>query len=349
MNNTKIKLTDFSTKGGCGCKISPQYLNNILSNSVSFPKDENLLVGFENSDDAGVYKINEDLAIVQTVDFFTPIVDDPYEFGQIAATNALSDIYAMGGQPKTALNLVSFPTSTLPMDVLSSILEGSASKVLEAGATVVGGHSIDDNEPKFGLSVTGFVNPNKYFENNGANVGDILILTKPIGVGIITTAVKRKVLKPGQEKEAIRYMTTLNKYASEILADFTPSAVTDVTGFGLIGHSYEMAKASNVSFNINYKDVPILNNTIDLAKKGIIPGGTKNNYNWLVDKVNFSGDLSDYEKYIMCDAVTSGGLLISINPSEAKSFIEKMNNHKHPAYVIGSVTIKSSTSVNVTK
>lgn len=300
--------------------------------------DPNLLVGIDTSDDAGIYRVSDDLALIQTVDYFTPIVDDPYMFGQIAAANALSDVYAMGGKPKTVLNIVGFPVKKLGAEMLAEILRGAADKVKEAGAIIVGGHSIDDQEPKFGLAVTGFVHPEKFYRNIGAIPGDVLVLTKPIGVGIITTGIKRGVVTPEQEQKVIEVMAALNKTASETLEGFIVHAVTDVTGFGLLGHAYEMAKGSNVSFVISYQSVPILEGTHKLAEQGVIPGGSKANYEWLKNDVHFAESITDSERYILCDAITSGGLLVSMPKDEAMRYVEKLHSKKIlDAQIIGEV------------
>ncbi len=300
--------------------------------------DPNLLVGIDTSDDAGIYRVSDDLALIQTVDYFTPIVDDPYMFGQIAAANALSDVYAMGGKPKTVLNIVGFPVKKLGAEMLAEILRGAADKVKEAGAIIVGGHSIDDQEPKFGLAVTGFVHPEKFYRNIGAIPGDVLVLTKPIGVGIITTGIKRGVVTPEQEQKVIEVMAALNKTASETLEGFIVHAVTDVTGFGLLGHAYEMAKGSNVSFVISYQSVPILEGTHKLAEQGVIPGGSKANYEWLKNDVHFEESITDSERYILCDAITSGGLLVSMPKDEAMRYVEKLHSKKIlDAQIIGEV------------
>jgi len=301
-----------------------------------------------HSDDGGVYRLTEDIALIQTLDFFTPIVDDPYTFGKITATNALSDIYAMGGQPKTALNIVAFPIEQLGPDILSDILKGSGEVVSEAGAQLIGGHSIDDKEPKFGLSVTGIVHPEKFYKNIGAREGDVLVLTKPIGVGIQTTAIKRELLTETQMKQVVDVMTTLNKQAAEQLKPFHPRAVTDVTGFGLLGHAYEMTNNHSVTFEIVAQDVPILDGTLDLAKRGSIPGGTKDNFNWLEENISFATDLSFTEQLILCDVVTSGGLLISMDEKEANAYVERLNNlgNEH-ARIIGRVIRADERAINV--
>lgn len=301
--------------------------------------DPNLLVGIDTSDDAGIYRVSDELALIQTVDYFTPIVDDPYMFGQIAAANALSDVYAMGGVPKTVLNIVGFPVKKLGPDMLAEILKGAADKVKESGAIIVGGHSIDDQEPKFGMAVTGYVHPEKFFRNVGAKPGDAVVLTKPIGVGIITTGIKRGVVTPEQEAKVIETMATLNKKAAEALEGFDIHAVTDVTGFGLLGHACEMAKGSNVSMTITYDDVPILDGTYNLAEQGVIPGGSKSNFAWLRDDVEFASSITESSQYILCDAITSGGLLVSLPKEEAQAYVQKLHEQGiTAAQIIGEVT-----------
>ncbi|MET3698947.1 selenophosphate synthase [Bacillus oleivorans] len=305
--------------------------------------DPKLLVGNETSDDAGVYQLTEDLAIVQSIDYFTPIVDDPYYFGQIAAANALSDLYAMGAAPKTVLNLVGYPIKKLGADMLAQILQGAHDKVTEAGAATIGGHSIDDQEPKFGLSVTGIIHPEKIWKNVGAKPGDVLVLTKPIGVGIVTTGIKRNAVSKEQEQEVTELMATLNKKAAEILSNFEPHAVTDVTGFGLMGHASEMAQGSRVSLEISYQKVPILNGTRNLAEQGVIPGGTKSNHKWLQAIVSYDPNLTEVDQLILCDAVTSGGLLIALPEKQAVQYIQQFNQQSaFQAGIIGLVKEKNT-------
>ena len=306
-----------------------------------------LLVGHETSDDAGVYKLTESIALIQTIDYFTPIVDDPYMFGQIAAANALSDVYAMGGEPKTVLNIVGYPVKKLGPDILAEILRGASDKVKEAGAVTVGGHSIDDQEPKFGLSVTGLAHPDKIWKNVGALPGDVLVLSKPIGVGIMTTGIKRSVVSPKQEQEVTETMALLNKSAAEALKGFTPHAVTDVTGFGLLGHGSEIARGSDVSFEIALSKVPVLDGTYELAAKGVVPGGSKSNHKWLVNDVDYE-DISAEEQIVLCDAITSGGLLVSLPEAEADQYVEalKAQGLFHAA-VIGKVIEKKDKLIYV--
>jgi selenophosphate synthase (EC 2.7.9.3) len=333
-----IKLTSLTTKGGCGCKIGPGDLEAVLRLLPPVKRDPNLLIGLETSDDAGVYQLTDDLALVQTVDFFTPIVNDPYDYGQIAATNALSDIYAMGAKPLTALNIVAFPISKLDKSILSEILRGAQDKLDEAGVALVGGHSIDDQEPKFGLAVTGIIHPDQVKANAGAKPGDRLILTKPIGVGILTTAIKRDLLKEEQIRRVTQVMTTLNKRASELMLQYEVHACTDVTGFGLMGHSAEMAAAGNVGLRIQKSAVPILEGVRELAEQGVVPGGSKNNYAHVQNKVFFPESMDEVDRLILCDAVTSGGLLISVAEKDAESLLADLRKEGLEASVIGSVT-----------
>ena len=307
-----------------------------------------LLVGRETSDDAGVYKLTDSIALIQTIDYFTPVVDDPYMFGQIAAANALSDVYAMGGIPKTALNMVGYPVKKLGGEILAEILRGGSDKIKEAGAILVGGHSIDDQEPKYGLSVTGIVHPNKFWRNVGAKPGQVLVLTKPIGVGILTTGIKRGAVTPEQEKIVTETMAMLNKKAAEVLSRFSPSAVTDVTGFGLLGHGSEMASGSNVTLVIEFDKVPILDGALKLAQDGIVPGGSKSNHKWLEKDVEYH-DIAPEEQIILCDAITSGGLLIAINPSDAEKYVKSMKDEGHDSWIIGEVTDKQDKLIIVNK
>lgn len=338
----KIKLTSYSTKGGCGCKIGPADLSQVIRSLPQAQPDPNLLVGIDTSDDAGVYKLTDDLAIVQTVDFFTPIVDDPYSFGQVAAANAISDVYAMGGRPLTALNIVAFPIHTLDKQVLADILRGAGDKMKEAGITLVGGHSIDDKEPKFGMAVTGLVHPQKVLTNAGAKPGDKLILTKPIGVGILTTSIKKDKLSEAEVARVTEVMATLNKTAAETMEPFEVHACTDVTGFGLMGHSLEMAKGSGVGIRIYAEQVPVLPRVRELAEEGFVPGGTKNNFAHVQDSITFSDKLDQIGQWILCDAVTSGGLLISVNGEQADELLNKLKAAGVEASLIGETTADHS-------
>ena len=275
-------------------------------------------MGIETSDDAAVYKVSDDMAVIETVDFFTPVVDDPYTFGQIAAANALSDVYAMGGVPKIALNIVCFPNCLDP-DILGEILRGGADKAKEAGVSLVGGHSVQDDEPKYGLCVTGFVNPERILRNCGCKEGDILILTKQIGSGLINTAIKGEVAKDGEIEEVTKVMSSLNKKAAEVASKYPVSACTDVTGFGLLGHCIEMAEGSGVTFDIYAEDVALIDGALEYARMGFVPAGTYNNKNYSFDKV-WAGDVKEEYIDLLYDPQTSGGLLISV-PEEYKEEI----------------------------
>lgn len=338
MQNSTVKLTSLSSKGGCGCKIGPADLAEVLRTLPPGLADPNLLVGTDTSDDAGVYKLNDDTAIVQTLDFFTPIVNDPYDFGQVAAANAISDVYAMGGRPITALNIVAFPIHTLERSVLTEILRGAGDKLKESGAVLVGGHSIDDKEPKFGMAVTGVVHPDKVRTNAGAKPGDRLILTKPIGVGIMTTSLKNEKLTEEEIERVTKVMTTLNKTAAEVMDGYTIHASTDVTGFGLLGHASEMAKGSGVCLRIESEKVPVLPRTRELAESGSVPGGTKNNFAHLEGTVDYPESMDQIGRWILCDAVTSGGLLVSVAGNEADSLLDRLREEGVDAHIIGEVT-----------
>jgi selenide, water dikinase len=306
-----------------------------------------LLVGNETSDDAGVYKLTDSIALIQTVDYFTPVVDDPYMFGQIAAANALSDVYAMGGEPKTVMNIVGYPVKKLGPDVLSEIMRGSADKVKESGAVTVGGHSVDDQEPKFGLSVTGIAHPDSIWKNVGAKPGDVLVLSKPIGVGILTTGIKRNALTPEQEQSVIETMALLNKSAAEALKPFEPHAVTDVTGFGLLGHGSEMAGGSGVSLEISLSKVPVLDGTFELAAQGVVPGGSKANHKWLENDIDYGG-ISMEEQLVLCDAITSGGLLVALSEEEAGAYVQELQKRGlRYAAIVGRVVEKSDKLIKV--
>ncbi len=334
----KVKLTTLTTKGGCGCKIGPSDLRDVLHDLPKQPHDPKLLVGLDTGDDAGVYQLTDDLAIVQTVDFFTPIVNDPYDFGRIAAANAMSDVYAMGGEPITALNIVAFPIFTLDKAILTEILRGASDKLKEAGCNLVGGHSIDDPEPKFGLAVTGTIHPARVKTNAGLKDGDKLILTKPIGVGISTTALKNDQLTEEEITRVTTVMATLNKQAAEVMNNYNVHACTDVTGFGLLGHLTEMAIESHQAITIKQRNVPVLPRVRELAEQGNIPGGSKNNLNHVKNSVHFDARLDDIDQLILADAVTSGGLLMSVHERDALSILDELKQQGIEARVIGDVT-----------
>jgi len=307
----------------------------------------NLLVGIETSDDAGVYRLNDKQAIVQTVDFFTPVVDDPFSFGQIAAANALSDIYAMGARPITGLNLVSFPIGKLDSQILLEILKGGQTKIEEAGALIVGGHSIDDPEPKYGLAITGIVHPEKILSNSGARAKDYLVLTKPLGIGIITTGIKRGIVAQEDELEAVRIMSKLNKEASEIAQEIGVNACTDVTGFGLLGHLHEMMKASGCHAEIFCDNVPVISSAWSCLASGSVPGGTLANLEYLKEYLDGNYD-SDW-KTILGDAQTSGGLLFSVPESKIELLVNELKGAVVEAAIIGRVYLGQEGKISITK
>lgn len=297
------------------------------------------MVGVDTSDDAAVYKINEETAIIETLDFFTPVVDDPYKFGQIAAANSLSDVYAMGGDPIFALNIVCFPTC-LPIEVLGEIIRGGADKVSEAGAIIVGGHSVDDKEPKYGLAVTGTVHPKKVLSNATAREGDILILTKPLGVGIMNTAIKGEIASQKNIDDTVETMAYLNKYAMEIARKYSINSCTDITGFGFLGHLYEMASGSGLSVNIHYDSIPVIEGAEDYARMGIIPQGAYRNRKYLEGKYSFNESVEEYKKDMLFDPQTSGGLLLSVEKGDVNNLIEELKAIKTPCSIVGEFTAK---------
>ena len=305
-------------------------------------RDPNLIVGFNKSDDAGVYKISSELALVQTIDFFTPVVDDPYLYGQIAAANSLSDVYAMGGKPLTVLNVACFSCS-LDMAILAQILKGGAQKIKEAGAVLVGGHTVTDKEVKYGLSVTGTVDPQKVVTNSGAKPGDVLILTKPIGTGIITTSFKFDLINEEGLHEAALVMSTLNKAASESMQKIGVNACTDITGFGLLGHSYEMAAGSEVQIKIYSSKVRLMKKVIELIQMDSVPGGAYSNMDYFGKWVNFDDSITKANRIALFDPQTSGGLLISVSAEKAHELIEELHeNSVEWAEIIGEVLEKPS-------
>jgi selenide,water dikinase len=306
---------------------------------LDFPTDENVLVGTATADDAGVYRVSEDLALIQTVDFFTPIVDDPYDFGRIAAANSLSDVYAMGGTPKTAMNIVAFPLSRMEKKILREILSGGIEKIKEAGAVLLGGHSIEDEEIKYGLSVTGFVHPAKILANQGLRPGDCLILTKPLGTGIISTAIKGGLATPQTVRQVTELMAALNKQAAEIMQDFAVSACTDVTGFGLLGHLAEMIADTSLLVTLDSGSVPVLPEALDFAAMGFVPVGAYKNRQHRQGMIATAEDFSPVLRDILFDPQTSGGLLIGCPENEAIPLRNRMRSEGLvSAEIIGYIT-----------
>ena len=308
------------------------------------PTHDSVVVGFDGADDAAAVRLDDGKIIIQSVDFFTPIVDDPYQFGQIAAANALSDIYAMGGKPLFALNIVGFPINDLPKSVLTEILQGGADKAAEAGIPIVGGHSVDDKEPKYGLVITGEVDESNMWRNSGAQVGDVLVLTKPLGTGVISTAIKKGVASNESISAAIKTMSTLNKGAADALHGLNVHAVTDVTGFGLLGHLKEMCQGSGVSAEINFSDLEFLPHVRDLAESGIMAGGTRRNLDYVKKYVEFDSALSELDQLLAADAQTSGGLLISISEPDAQKYVKTFGS---PAKIIGQIIQKESNLISL--
>ncbi len=314
------------------------------------PVDPQVLNSFQNQDDAAVYRLNDELAIVQTVDYITPVVDDPYAFGAIAAANALSDLYAMGAQPVTALNLVGYPVKTLPMSLLGEILRGGADKVMEANASVVGGHTIEDHEPKYGLAVTGLIHPDKIIRKSGAQPGDVLILTKSLGIGIITTGIDRGIVNEDTVARITKVMTTLNKSASLAMQEVGVRAATDVTGFGLLGHLHDMAQASGVGAKLDLEKIPVLPEAWDLARKEVIPEGSYNNHRYLADFVTWERTISYDVQMVLCDAQTSGGLLMAVQPLDAEKLMNTLQQKGiEDARIIGEMIPELSGVIWVTR
>lgn len=308
--------------------------------------DENLLVGIGTSDDASVYRINDDIAIVQTVDFFTPVVDDPYEYGQIAAANALSDIYAMGAEPKLALNILCIPES-LPKDIIIRILQGGSDKVRQANALIVGGHTVEDKEPKYGLSVTGFIKPGDVLTNSNSKEGDALILTKPLGIGILNTGIKAGLVSDEGYKTVVTTMSELNRTAKDAMMKVGVNSCTDITGFGLLGHAFEMSRGSDTTIRFFADRIPVMEEAVSLAKMGIIPGGAYRNMNYVKNHVEISGKIPQEIIDCMYDPQTSGGLLISVEKSKSDMLLNELKNNKTPYALIGEVLKKQSRSIIV--
>ena len=336
----KIKLTQYSKSAGCAAKLGPKILSEVVGKLPKF-QDENLLVGVETADDGAVHRISEDVALIQTSAFYPPMVDEPYVFGQVAAANALSDIYAMGGEPCLALNIVAYP-NCLGSEALGEILAGGAAKVKEAGAVLAGGHSINDEEPKYGMSVTGFVHPDKIWKNTGAQPGDLLILTKALGVGILNTAVKAEMASPKEKKAAQESMTYLNKTAMEVFRRFPIHCCTDVTGFSLAGHALEIGKASQVSLEIFTEKLPLLTGVLDYASMGLVPEGTYRNKAYQQEEVFLEKGISEAMEDLLFDPQTSGGLLAAVPFEEGEKVLAALKEAglKTPAAIIGRVEEK---------
>ena len=325
--------------------MSPDTLSQVLR-TINQDLNSNKAYGFESMDDCCIYTLNNGKEIIQSVDFFTPIVDDPYDFGRIAAANSLSDIYAMGGMPLFGLNILAFPSDILDDKVMGEILKGGAHIARKAGIPILGGHSIKDKEPKYGLVVTGEALKGKLIKNSGAQVGDHLILTKSIGTGIITTAIKKNIASNQQLKEVTESMVELNSKASEIMVDFEINACTDVTGYGLLGHLAEICRGSNVSAHINFEQIKFLNGVFEMAQKNIIPGGSKRNLKYIINDINFSDKIAEFQKLMLADAQTSGGLLISCPSDRYEEFL-KVLSWDIQAFDIGVIVEKQDKLITV--
>ena len=334
MAENQVKLTKLAKCAGCGAKVGAGTLAQLLE-GIQVHQDPNLLVGFDRSDDASVYKISDTLALVQTVDFFPPIADDPYLFGQIAAANALSDVYAMGGEPKLCLNIMAVPKD-MPPEAVHDLLRGGYDKVYEAGALITGGHSILDDEPKYGLAVTGFVRPDKMLTNAGARPGDVLLFTKPLGLGVLTTAAKAELVPPAVMARVYGLMTTLNKAARDIMVQYRVHACTDVTGFGLLGHGLEMAQGSGVELEIDVGAVDFIPEAAELARMGILPEGMYRNRSFAGDSVD-PGTAELWQQDLLYDPQTSGGLLMAVDPADAEALYEALRPAVPSAQRIGTV------------
>lgn len=341
---TKVKLTKLANCAGCGAKVGAGTLAALLGDFAP-ENDPNLLVGFDHADDASVYRVTDALALVQTLDFFPPIADDPYTYGRIAAANALSDVYAMGGTPKLAQNILCIPED-MPGEVVKEILRGGFDAAKEAGALVTGGHSIYDEEPKYGMCVTGFVHPDKILKNTGAKVGDVLFLTKPLGAGVITTAAKAGVASEESLAAAIAGMTRLNKYAAEALSGLCAHACTDVTGFSLMGHALEMAQGSGVTIEFYASQIPLLPGALELAREGMLPGGMHRNRAFAESSVSCPGIDADFMN-LLFDPQTSGGLLVALDPADADEYEAALKEKAPLARRVGRVTAASQGAIVV--
>ncbi len=332
-----VELTKYTTFSGCGAKLPPGLLDRALC-GLEQPENSRVLSDFSHAEDAGVVQLTEDLAVVQTLDFFPPIVDDPFLFGRIAAANALSDLYAMGATPISALSVVCFPSDQLDMDILRSTMEGGLSAIHEAGATLIGGHSIRDKEIKVGFSVTGTIHPKKVLFNNTPKIGDTLVLTKPLGTGTINRALRAGVASEESIEASTESMSQLNKIAAELAAKYEVSACTDVTGFGLGGHGAEMVVGTSAGLVINKESLPILPSVMSYIQKGFVPGGTLNNREAREPYIYNKEDLSEAELNLLFDPQTSGGLLLTLRPRQAKKYVEDLHQHGINGAIIGEVT-----------
>ena len=340
-----VRLSLCSRFGGCASKVGAADLARVLD-GIAFPTDSRTLVGLATSDDAGVYQLGPSLALVQTVDFFTPIVDDPYDFGRIAATNALSDVYAMGGNPITALNIAAFPIDTLDESILRRILEGGAAVARAAGVVILGGHTVKDEEPKYGMAVTGTIRPDRIVSNAGAQAGDLLLLTKPIGAGILTTARRRDGIPESDLEPAIVEMTRLNVAARDAMLAHRAHAATDITGFGLLGHAIEMGRASHVGIEIESAAVPVFARVLELIDKDFVPSGTEGNLMYHGEFTSYADHVTGAKRVALSDAMTSGGLLIAAAPADIHAMYAALAP-THTCAIIGRISEDGDGTISV--
>ncbi len=343
MNEQKTRLTQMVTSAGCAAKIFPHILAEALK-EINWKTNENVLVGFDGKDDAGVYRISNDLALIHTTDFFTPVVDDAYDYGAIAAANALSDVYAMGGQPFLALNVAALPPD-LPPELSAEIIRGGAEKAKEAGVVVAGGHTVQDKEPKFGLVVVGFVDPRRILTKAGARVGDRLVLTKPLGFGVTTTALKREQADPADVREVVGWMTRLNRAGAQLANEFALRSGTDITGFSLLGHALEMAQAAGVGFRLNYAALPFVSGARKYAELWTFPGGAADNRLHFGNEVHFAPHLDEAAQMLLFDPQTSGGLLLAVPPAHLPALQARAAELNQPLWTIGEVVDGSGITV----
>jgi selenide,water dikinase len=340
------RLTSLSHGGGCGCKIAPGVLSEILKNSSNLPIPPQLLVGIETADDAAVYQLNDEQALIATTDFFMPIVDDPYDFGRIAATNAISDVYAMGGTPIMALGLVGMPINVLPLETIGAILRGGQDVCRDAGIPIAGGHTIDSVEPIYGLVVLGLIHPSRVKKNSGAKLGDVLILGKPLGVGILSAALKKEALSAEGYAQMIAVTTQLNKPGIELSKMDAVHAMTDVTGFGLLGHGLELARGAKLRMQLQLDQIPLLPGVLELAEQGMITGASGRNWDSYGAEVSLPSSISPARKALLSDPQTSGGLLVACSPEAADAVLACFKSHGfHDAHQVGCMTEGSGVEV----
>ncbi|CAN5650177.1 selenide, water dikinase SelD [soil metagenome] len=339
MNTHTVRLTSLAHGGGCGCKLAPSVLQQLLADQPAAAVYKQLLVGTETSDDAAVWQVDDNTCVIATTDFFMPMVDDPYDFGRIAATNAISDVYAMGGKPIMALAILGMPVDKIPVEMVREILKGGAAVCGTAGIPVAGGHSIDCPEPVYGLAVIGTCHPSQVRRNSDARPGDVLILTKPVGVGIYSAAIKKSVLSPAAYQEMIEATTTLNKIGAELAKDKDVHAITDVTGFGVLGHGLEMARGSKLTVEVRADAVPLLTEAAALAQQGHVTGASHRNWASYGHDVVLPSDLPEWRRHLLSDPQTSGGLLVSVAPDRAESILQAIRAAGYAgARIIGTAT-----------